>query len=113
MGIGATPGNKSPLEGGGSAGVCALGFEMRGFGVPEGRDDFAVAAWAPHKFILCETGGWLAGSLEHQIPHGDDNSLGFLLFAGVSGRTCHKQPQISLLAVVCPDVGYRGRAGVG
>lgn len=26
-----TKGNKSPLEGGGSAGVCALGFEVHGF----------------------------------------------------------------------------------
>lgn len=39
MGRGATPRNKPPLEGGRSAGVCALRFEVCGFGSPgrEGR----------------------------------------------------------------------------
>lgn len=34
---GAIPGIKSPLEGSGSAGVCALRFEMYGFGGPGGE----------------------------------------------------------------------------
>lgn len=57
--------------------------------VLEGRDRddwvFAVAAWAPHKFLLCETGGRLAGALEHGTPHGDGRSQLFLVCWGLRG----------------------------